>query len=58
MEATIEQVGPFEQQIAPGNGQAAAPPVRDPEVPFAMGWVRDLPDVRDFTTETRRSRRC
>ena len=50
MEATIEQAGPFEERVAPGNGHAAAPPVRETEVPYAMGWMRDLPDVRDYTT--------
>jgi C1A family cysteine protease len=51
MEATVEQATPYAGEIAvAGNGQAAAPPVRDPAVPFAMGWMRDLPDVRDYTT--------
>ena len=50
MEATIEQAGPIEPQV--GNGHAAAPPVSDVDVPFAMGWMRDLPDVRDYTTGT------
>jgi C1A family cysteine protease len=48
MEATIEQAGRYEPQV--GNGHAAAPPVSDVDVPFAMGWMRDLPDVRDYTT--------
>jgi C1A family cysteine protease len=48
MEATIEQAAPFQEQV--GNGHAAAPPVREADVPFAMGWMRDLPDVRDYTT--------
>ena len=47
MEATIEQAGTIEPVA--GNGQAAAPVV-DAAVPYAMGWLRDLPDVRDFTT--------
>lgn len=51
MEATIEQAGTYEPAHALGNGQAAAPPVRDPAVPFAMGWMRDLPDVRDYTAD-------
>jgi C1A family cysteine protease len=48
MEATIEQAGTYEPVA--GNGQAAAGPLPDSDVPYAMGWVRDLPDVRDFTT--------
>jgi hypothetical protein len=35
MEPTIEQVGTYEPVA--GNGHAAAPPVREAEVPFAMG---------------------
>jgi C1A family cysteine protease len=50
MEATVEQAAPF--SVEAGNGQADAPPVRDPAVPYAMGWLRDLPDVRDYTTDT------
>jgi C1A family cysteine protease len=50
METTVEQAGLFEGEVAVGNGHAAAPPVREAEVPFAMGWMRDLPDLRDFTT--------
>jgi C1A family cysteine protease len=52
MEATIEQVGPIEAEIALANGHAVAAPMRDPAVPYAMGWTRDLPDVRDFTTSS------
>ena len=48
MEATIEQAGTYEPVAA--NGLAEAPPVREADVPYAMGWVRDLPDVRDYTT--------
>jgi len=48
MEATIEQAGAYEPVA--GDGQAEAPPVREGEVPYAMGWLRDLPDVRDYTT--------
>ena len=51
MEATIEQAGTYEAAHEVGNGHAAAPPVRDPAVPFAMGWMRDLPDVRDYTAD-------
>jgi C1A family cysteine protease len=47
METTIEQ---FDRETALGDGHAAAPPVRESEVPYAMGWMRDLPDVRDYTT--------
>ncbi len=50
MEATIQQAGPLEGQVEAGNGHAAAPPVLDADVPYAMGWMRDLPDVRDYTT--------
>jgi C1A family cysteine protease len=51
MEATIEQAGPYAGEIAvAGNGQSVAAPVRDPAVPYAMGWMRDLPDVRDYTS--------
>jgi C1A family cysteine protease len=50
MAATVEQAGAYEPDLAVENGQAAAPPVQDPAVPFAMGWMRDLPDVRDYTT--------
>jgi C1A family cysteine protease len=50
MAATIEQAAPYEGAVAvAGNGHALAVP-SDPAVPYAMGWVRDLPDVRDFTT--------
>jgi C1A family cysteine protease len=49
MEATIEQAVPYHGEIEIGNGHAVAPPVRDPAVPFSMGWMRDLPDVRDYT---------
>jgi C1A family cysteine protease len=50
MEATVEQAGAYEPELVVENGHAAAPPVQDPAVPFAMGWMRDLPDVRDYTT--------
>jgi C1A family cysteine protease len=50
MEATVEQAGAYEPDLAVENGHAAAPPMQDPAVPFAMGWMRDLPDVRDYTT--------
>ena len=49
MEATVEQAAPITP--AAGNGHADAAPARDPAVPFSMGWMRDLPDVRDFTPE-------
>jgi C1A family cysteine protease len=53
MEATIEQAPSYEGAVAvPTNGQATAAPVRDPAVPYAMGWLRDLPDVRDYTTSS------
>ena len=46
MEATVT---PYEGELsAADNGHAVSPPV-DPEVPYAMGWVRDLPDLRDYT---------
>jgi C1A family cysteine protease len=48
MEATVQQAGPPDVEI--GNGHAMAPPVQEAVVPFAMGWMRDLPDVRDYTT--------
>jgi len=51
MEATIQQAG-FDEEVAVGNGHAAAPPVQEPAVPYAMGWMRDLPDMRDYTTST------
>jgi C1A family cysteine protease len=50
MEATIEQAGAHDPVA--GNGQAAAAPPPDTDVPYAMGWMRDLPDVRDFTTSS------
>jgi C1A family cysteine protease len=51
MEATIEQARPYEADVAvAANGQTVAAPVRDPAVPYAMGWMRDLPDLRDFTS--------
>jgi C1A family cysteine protease len=50
MSATVEQAGPYEAATAVANGHAAAPEIRDSAVPYAMGWMRDLPDVRDFTT--------
>ena len=46
MEATVT---PYEGELSiADNGQAPAAPV-DPEVPYSMGWVRDLPDLRDYT---------
>jgi len=50
MEATVEQAAPYSAEA--GNGLAEAPPARDPAVPFSMGWLRDLPDVRDYTSDT------
>ena len=50
MEATVEQAAPYSVEAA--NGLAEAPPARDPAVPFSMGWLRDLPDVRDYTSDT------
>ena len=49
MEATIQQAPPVESVAT--NGHADEVPARDPAVPFSMGWMRDLPDVRDFTPE-------
>src|SRR4051812_50125888 len=50
MAATIEQAAPYEGVTAVAeNGHTLAVP-SDPAVPYAMGWVRDLPDIRDFTT--------
>jgi C1A family cysteine protease len=49
MEATVAQAAPI-TPVA-GNGHEEAPPVRDPSVPFSMGWLRDLPDCRDYTPE-------
>jgi C1A family cysteine protease len=50
MAATIEQAAPYEDAVVVAeNGHALAGPV-DPAVPYAMGWVRDLPDIRDYTT--------
>jgi C1A family cysteine protease len=46
MEATVTPYG-GELSLA-DNGQQVAAPV-DPEVPYSMGWVRDLPDLRDYT---------
>jgi C1A family cysteine protease len=46
MEATVT---PYEGELsAADNGHTVSPAV-DPEVPYAMGWVRDLPDLRDYT---------
>ena len=50
METTIGQAGTYEPVAS--NGQAAAAPPPDTDVPYAMGWMRDLPDVRDFTTSS------
>jgi C1A family cysteine protease len=51
MAATIEQAAPYEGAVAVAeNGHALAVP-SDPAVPYAMGWVRDLPDVRDYTPD-------
>jgi C1A family cysteine protease len=50
MEATVAQAAPITP--ADDNGMADAPVVRDRAVPFAMGWNRDLPDVRDFTPDS------
>ena len=49
MEATVEQAAPY--SVETGNGFAEAPPARDAAVPYSMGWLRDLPDVRDYTTD-------
>jgi C1A family cysteine protease len=49
MEATVAQAAPITP--AAENGHAEAPPVRDPAVPFSMGWLRDLPDCRDYTVD-------
>ena len=46
MEATV---APYEGELSVAdNGHTVSPPV-DPEVPYSMGWVRDLPDLRDYT---------
>jgi C1A family cysteine protease len=50
MEATIEQAAPAQDLAVAENGHALIAPLHDPAVPYAMGWMRDLPDVRDFTT--------
>jgi C1A family cysteine protease len=48
MEATVEQAAPYQGDLSVAdNGHAIAPV--DPEVPYSMGWVRDLPDLRDYT---------
>jgi C1A family cysteine protease len=54
MEAVIERAGEaaIQRQVALGNGHAAEPAARDVAVPYAMGWVPELPDVRDFSTAT------
>jgi C1A family cysteine protease len=49
MEATVAQAAPITPVLE--NGHDAEPPVRDPAVPYAMGWNRDLPDCRDFTPD-------
>ena len=46
MAAVIEQYG---ADVSPGDGHAIAPPIQDPAVPYAMGWVPELPDIRDYT---------
>jgi C1A family cysteine protease len=50
MAATIEQAAPYEGAVAVAENGHALAAGSDPAVPYAMGWVRDLPDVRDFTT--------
>jgi C1A family cysteine protease len=54
MEAVIEQAGDaaVQDDVALGNGHAPELSARDVAVPYAMGWVPELPDVRDYTTET------
>ena len=48
MEATVT---PYEGELSTAdNGHAVAAPV-DPEVPYSMGWMRDLPDCRDYTPD-------
>ena len=51
MEATIEKAAPYQGDLSIAtNGHAVAVPA-DPAVPYAMGWNRDLPDLRDYTVE-------
>ena len=51
MEATVSQAAPYEGDLSIAtNGHAVTVPT-DPAVPYAMGWNRDLPDLRDYTTE-------
>jgi len=51
MEATIEKAAPYQGDLSVAtNGHALAVPA-DPAVPYAMGWNRDLPDLRDYTVE-------
>ena len=51
MEATIEKAAPYQGDLSIAtNGQAVSVPA-DPAVPYAMGWNRDLPDLRDYTVE-------
>jgi C1A family cysteine protease len=54
MEAVIEQAGETALAGHPalGNGHAPEQPTPDVAVPYAMGWVPELPDVRDFSTST------
>src|SRR4051794_9214717 len=49
MEATIEQAGAFERAVAIPDGHRVAAPVAEASVPYAMGWLRDFTDVRDYT---------
>lgn len=52
METVIEQAAAVERDLATGNGHAVQEAPRDVAVPYAMGWVPELPDVRDYTAET------
>ena len=52
MEGVIQQAAAPEDGLATGNGQAVQEAPRETAVPYAMGWVPELPDVRDYTAET------
>ena len=46
MEATVT---PFEGELSVADNGHAPAALVDPQVPYSMGWVRDLPDLRDYT---------
>jgi C1A family cysteine protease len=52
MDAVIEHAGAYDAELTAGNGRADARPIRDAAVPYAMGWVPELPDIRDYTMST------